>query len=143
MQILISCTLGFILDLLFGDPSYILHPVVIIGKLIEKFEGFIRSKLPSSNKAELLGGGVVAVLIPLITGVFTFSICYFTYKIHPLISLVFQTLWCWQALAIKGLADESKKVYNELIKNDLPSARKVVSRIVGRDTDSLDYDGVT
>lgn len=38
---------------------------------------------------------------------------------------------------------ESCNVYKELKKNDLPAARKAVSRIVGRDTDALSMEGVT
>ena len=51
--------------------------------------------------------------------------------------------WCAQSLAAKGLVQESCNVYKELKKNDLPAARKAVSRIVGRDTDALSMEGVT
>ena len=44
-------------------------------------------------------------------------------------------LWCAQALAATGLAQESTNVYRQLEKDDLPAARKAVSRIVGRDTE--------
>ena len=50
---------------------------------------------------------------------------------------------CWQILALKSLKAESKKVYDELAKSDLPAARKAVSMIVGRDTTELDETGVT
>ena len=32
--------------------------------------------------------------------------------------------WCAQSLAAKGLVQESRNVYKELKKNDLPAARK-------------------
>ena len=51
--------------------------------------------------------------------------------------------WCGQALAAKGLAQESTNVYRELVKPDLPAARRAVSRIVGRDTQDLTLEGVT
>ena len=51
--------------------------------------------------------------------------------------------WCGQALAAKGLMQESMNVYRELVKDDLPAARKAVSRIVGRDTEALTAEGVT
>ena len=51
--------------------------------------------------------------------------------------------WCGQALAAKGLVQESTIVYWELVKDDLPAARKAVSRIVGRDTEALTAEGVT
>ena len=46
-------------------------------------------------------------------------------------------------LAAKGLAQESMNVHKELVKGDLPAARKAVSRIVGRDTQNLTAEGVT
>ena len=51
--------------------------------------------------------------------------------------------WCGQALAARGLVQESTNVYKELKKPDLPGARKAVSRIVGRDTAELTAEGVT
>ena len=51
--------------------------------------------------------------------------------------------WCAQALAARGLVQESTNVYKELVKPDLPAARRAVSRIVGRDTAALTAEGVT
>ena len=51
-------------------------------------------------------------------------------------------VWCWQALAMRDLAAESRNVWRELQKEDLPAARKAVGRIVGRDTDRLTAEGV-
>ena len=44
---------------------------------------------------------------------------------------------------VSGLAQESRNVYKELQKQDLPAARKAVARIVGRDTQNLTAEGVT
>ena len=65
------------------------------------------------------------------------------YRLHPAAGFALETLWCWQALALRGLADESGKVYAQLAKGDLPAARRAVGRIVGRDTGSLTAAGVT
>ena len=63
--------------------------------------------------------------------------------LHPLLGLAVQMFWCGQALAAKGLVQESTNVYVELKKGSLPAARKAVSRIVGRDTEALTAEGVT
>ena len=44
---------------------------------------------------------------------------------------------------MRGLASESRNVWRQLDKNDLPAARKAVGRIVGRDTECLTAEGVT
>ena len=47
---------GFVLDLLFGDPAWLPHPVVYMGKAISKLEKFLRPRLPKTPQGELLGG---------------------------------------------------------------------------------------
>ncbi len=55
---------GFVLDALFGDPAWLPHPVVYMGKAISRLEKFLRSRLPKTPQGELLGGAVVAFCLP-------------------------------------------------------------------------------
>jgi len=52
-------------------------------------------------------------------------------------------VWCWQALAMRGLRDESRNVYRALTGGTLEQGRAAVARIVGRDTAALSAGGVT
>ena len=92
---------------------------------------------------ELLGGAVTAFCLPVGTFLITSLVCLAAAKLSPWLGLAVQMFWCGQALAAKGLAQESTNVYHELVRNDLPAARKAVSRIVGRDTQDLTAEGVT
>ena len=134
---------GFVLDCLFGDPAWLPHPVVFMGKAISRLEAFLRPRLPKTPKGEVLGGAIVAFCLPVGTLLFTGAVCWGAARLHPLLGLAVQMFWCGQALAARGLAQESTNVYRELIKPDLPAARKAVSRIVGRDTAALTAEGVT
>ena len=134
---------GFVLDALFGDPAWLPHPVVFMGRAIARLEGFLRSRLPKTPKGEVLGGAIVAFCLPVGTLVFTGAVCRGAARLHPLLGLAVQMFWCAQALAARGLVQESTNVYKELIKPDLPAARRAVSRIVGRDTAALTAEGVT
>lgn len=134
---------GFLLDLLLGDPTWMPHPVIYMGKAITKLEHFLRPRLPQTKQGEFLGGCILAAALPVGSLFFFGGMCWIAYRIHPVLGFFLQTLWCWQALAMKGLAQESKNVYLELEKHDLPSARIAVSRIVGRDTAELTEEGVT
>ena len=134
---------GFVLDCLFGDPAWLPHPVVFMGKAISWLEAFLRPRLPKTPKGEVLGGAIVAFCLPVGTLLFTGAVCWGAARLHPLLGLAVQMFWCGQALAARGLAQESTNVYRELIKPDLPAARKAVSRIVGRDTAALTAEGVT
>ena len=133
---------GFVLDALFGDPAWLPHPVVYMGKAISKLEKFLRPRLPKTPQGELLGGAIVAFCLPVGTFVLTGLVCWGAARLHPLLRLAVQMFWCGQALAARGLVQESTNVYIELKKPDLPGARKAVSRIVGRDTAELTAEGV-
>ena len=134
---------GFELDAIFGDPAWLPHPVVYMGKAISRLEKFLRARLPKTPQGELLGGAVVAFCLPVGTLLLTGLVCWGAAMLHPLLGLAVQMFWCGQALAAKGLMQESTNVYYELVKDDLPAARKAVSRIVGRDTEALTAEGVT
>ena len=134
---------GFVLDALFGDPAWLPHPVVYMGKAISKLEKFLRPRLPKTPQGELLGGAIVAFCLPVGTFLLTGLVCWGAARLHPLLGLAVQMFWCGQALAARGLVQESTNVYKELEKPDLPGARKAVSRIVGRDTAELTAEGVT
>ena len=134
---------GFVLDCLFDDPAWLPHPVVYMGKAISALEKRLRARLPKTPQGELLGGAIVAFCLPVGTFLLTSLVCLGAARISPWLGLAVQMFWCGQALAAKGLAQESTNVYRELVKPDLPAARRAVSRIVGRDTQDLTLEGVT
>ena len=134
---------GFELDAIFGDPAWLPHPVVYMGKAISRLEKFLRARLPKTPQGELLGGAVLAFCLPVGTLLLTSLVCLGAARVSPWLGLAVQMFWCGQALAAKGLVQESTNVYVELKKGSLPAARKAVSRIVGRDTEALTAEGVT
>lgn len=134
---------GFVLDAIFGDPAWLPHPVVYMGKAISVLEKGLRARLPKTPEGELWGGRILAFCLPVGTLALTSLVCMGAAALHPLLGLAVQMFWCGQALAAKGLVQESMNVYRELTKPDLPAARTAVSRIVGRDTQALTAEGVT
>lgn len=143
MKICAAIVLGFLLDLWLADPAWMSHPVVIMGKCITGLEKFLRARFPATPEGERAAGRVLAVALPVGTLLLTAAVCVVANRLHPLLGLAVQTIWCWQALAVKGLAVESRRVYGCLAAEDLPGARKAVARIVGRDTQNLTEEGVT
>lgn len=134
---------GFGLDLLLADPAWMPHPVVGMGRAIAALEKQLRRLFPATPAGERAAGRVLAAALPLGTFALAAGALALAYRLHPAAGFALETLWCWQALALRGLADESGKVYAQLAKGDLPAARRAVSRIVGRDTGSLTAAGVT
>lgn len=143
MMVTAAVICGFIMDLLLGDPVKLPHPVVIMGKCIERLEGLLRRLLPESERGERAAGSILVVCMTAGTLLVTAAVCIAAYMIHPALGFAVQTLWCWQALAVKGLKSEAMNVYGRLEDGSgIDEARKAVSRIVGRDTSKLSRQGV-
>lgn len=142
MLILYAVLAGFALDLVFGDPAWLPHPVVIMGKYISWFERAVRPRFPKTPSGERRSGALLAASLPLLTLAVTWGACLLARRVHPYAEAALQTFWCAQALASRGLASESRRVFAALHAGDLAAARTAVARIVGRDVERLDAEGV-
>ena len=129
------------MDFIFGDPSWLYHPVRIIGKGIELGERILRKLF--REKHLVLAGAVLWVIIAGVSFLIPLGLLFLAQKLHPGVRFALETCWCFQILAGRSLCRESGKVYDRLQEDDLPGARRAVSMIVGRDTESLTGEGVT
>lgn len=132
-------TIGFILDLIIGDPNNPVHPVRIIGKLCSFLENIMRKIFKNSLK-------FAGLIVWLITVGVTFLVMYFivdiSKKYNTYFGIVLEGILIYFCISSKGLVVEGRKVIKYLLKNDIEGARKQLSYIVGRDTQSLDEKGI-
>lgn len=142
MYSLFAVLTGFLLDCLFGDPNFALHPIRIMGRLIGALENVFRKIFPESNGGELAGGVVLAVSVCCICFFSVFFVLRLLYGFKATVGFICESLLCWLFVAARDLKKESMNVYERLKANDLTGARKAVSMIVGRDTERLDCEGV-
>lgn len=129
---------GFILDSLLGDPYWMPHPIIFIGKWISILEKWIRKGI-SNNR---LGGCCLVVGVLMVTCLLPYGLLWLISQFSQVTAILIETFFCFQILAMKSLEKESMKVYQPLVDGDIAHARVKLSYIVGRDTDSLDYKGV-
>ncbi|MSM40337.1 MAG: cobalamin biosynthesis protein CobD [Geobacter sp.] len=122
-----------LLDLLLGDPRWLPHPVVFIGRFIAGCEKLLRRLALN----ERLAGLLLVVLTVGVTCVVAGSILHGVALIHPLAAEVVGAILGFTCLAARSLHAESAAVAGALIRDDLPAARSALSMIVGRDTDGL------
>lgn len=134
MSALIKFIIAVLLDLIIGDPYSFPHPVRAMGALINFEEGIIR-KLKESEFTYKLSGLIIALFNISISFLIPFFILHITIG-YKYLNMVLEILMMYQILAAGSLTYEAKKVYNSLGKS-LDAARKQVSYIVGRDTDSM------
>ena len=140
---ILAVVLGFVLDLLIGDPHWLYHPIRLVGALISALEKLLRGVFPKNKNGELTAGVFLLALTAGITTGCAWGLLYLAGRIHPWVRFVLETVMCYQLLATKALKDETMKVYTALSQGDLKQARYAVSMVVGRDTEVLDETGAT
>ena len=131
---------GFIIDFFVGDPHFIPHPVVAIGKLISLFDRKLRRG--NSNPQDVSRGVITVISVALISTVIPALVLWGMWAIHPIAYFVVEAIACWQLIAARQLLREGRKVQRKLEAGDIEGARYAVSMIVGRDTDVLDDKGI-
>ncbi len=136
---ILAFVLGFVLDLILGDPYWMPHPIRLIGTLIAKLEKQLNH---GKKKRQLPCGRILVFLVTGITGLTTLVVICGGYLLGKLPGVVIETILSYYILATKCLKVESMKVYHALSAGDVEGARKAVSMIVGRDTSVLDDVGI-
>ena len=134
--------IGFLLDFVIGDPESWWHPVRGIGWLIGWLERLLIKCFPESPTGEIAAGGILAVLVLIVTGGTTAGILAVAGWMHPALRFLILCVMSWQILAARSLKTESMKVLKALKEEDVEKAREAVSRIVGRDTRPLSEEGI-
>ena len=143
MMTLGAIVAGFILDLIFGDPHWLPHPICLIGNLIGFLEKNLRRLLAPGKTALLLGGALMVVIVLSLSYVVPYAVLMLAEQASPWLRFALETIMFYQIFATKCLRDESMKVYTALHNNDLVDARVKLSWIVGRDTKELTAEEVT
>ncbi len=130
----IILSLAFLLDLIFGDPRYRFHPIRLIGRLIELN---YRLALRIPIKKKILG-------LFILLGVLSFSEFVYFFCIYLLgnASLLLDIYLSYSFIAIKDMADHLFPIAKSLEEGKIDDARRFLSKIVGRITDSLDQEAI-
>ena len=123
---------GFLLDLLLGDPEWLYHPVRLIGKYISFAEKRLRSRGGDlRKKAVILTGSTI-----FLTMASTALILWLLHLAGRIPLFIGMTLMNWMGIAVRCMAKEARDVERSFDRG-IDAARKQVARIVGRDTDRL------
>ena len=140
-----SLLIGWLLDLLIGDPQKWPHPVVWFGKMIASGEKTLNKGNHRKLKGALMAIGLILFVFALawmlrrVLGIFALFIYDGTheqmYQI-PVLLYIFDAIAIFYCLAGTTLIREVRAVFLALDRS-LEEGRKQVARIVGRDTSEL------
>lgn len=142
MKIVLSVlplAIGFVLDMILGDPYSLPHPIRLIGRLIAALEKAMRKRFPEKER---LGGTLTAVIVLLLSTGVPLGILIACFNVNVWLGAAVEGFFCYYLLAAKCLKKESMKVYRAIEEKDVEKARQAVSMIVGRDTKPLDEKGI-
>jgi adenosylcobinamide-phosphate synthase len=130
---------AFLLDLAIGDPTWLPHPVILMGKFISWGEQFLWS-----GKAwqDFFVGMILSLALIALSAGATWALVYALTFLPPLIAFVLTVALASTTLATRGLLDAVTRVENPLRSGNLIKARENLAHIVGRDTATLDEDKV-
>lgn len=127
--------LGYVMDLVFGDPYWFPHPVRFIGKLISKTEKFIRKHAKSEKSLKYWG--ILMWLVPVVTTALVTTLIVKIASFNKYVEIFVSAFIIYTTLSTKCLKDEATKIYNVLETGDIKKSRVQLSYIVGRDTTNL------
>lgn len=133
--------LAYALDLIFGDPERLPHPVRWIGWAVKLFEKALRpaAKTPTAQR---LAGVIMTVLIVAGVWLTAYLALYYSYRSSFVLFFLLSVWMVWTSLSIKSLKTEAEAVLEALKTDGIAGARKRLSRIVGRDTENLTEEDV-
>lgn len=131
----VAVLLAFLVDLAVGDPPRLPHPVIIIGKTISALE---RVSYSPGKPGGILCGGLTALAVVGTAYAATAALLFFLKWVHPWLAVAAEIWLISTTLAARGLARAAGDVLRPLAAGDLQLARRMVGRIVGRETGSME-----
>ena len=125
-----------VLDALIGDPHWLPHPVRVMGRCIRWFDQEVR-RISQSAISLRVAGICLAIGMPTVTFVLASIVIEEAEQFAEWFGASMSIVLASMTLAARDLWDHVRAVEGPLQAGDLPSARRAVAMIVGRDTVGL------
>lgn len=132
LKVSVPLIVGYLLDLLLGDPRWLPHPIRLFGNVIS-----FGDKWLNNGKARMLKGVALTMVFCFFVFLFFYFTIYYLYQLNSFAYYSFASIFVFYGLANKSLLDEGKEVFTALHQKGLEAGRKRLSWIVGRDTSNL------
>lgn len=129
---ILALVIGFVLDLLLGDPTWIYHPVCIIGKYISFAEKKLRARGGNLRRSAVILTASTVLLTMMVVALILWAAS----LLGRVPLLIVMALLDWMGIAVNCMAKEARGV-EKALEHGVEAGRKQVARIVGRDTQTL------
>ncbi|MCS1351851.1 adenosylcobinamide-phosphate synthase CbiB [Mechercharimyces sp. CAU 1602] len=146
MRVALLLLLAYGLDRWIGDPSWLPHPVIAMGKMISWLERCLLT-IGRSVSFSRWGVRLLGAILPLVIvgGVYTLTwwlVMWCTREWNNSIAFLLEVGLIATTIATKGLAEAAQAVQRALQQGEIKEARARLKLIVGRDTDHLEEEEV-
>lgn len=150
-EICLIIATAIMIDWIVGDPKWITHPVILIGRWIKKVELLlypdhkksVSSNQPYSKRGLIYRGSLLSMSTLLISTGIMLALMAFSGWIHPWLGYAVNTWFISTTIAVKGLKDAAMLVYNPLVQGNLTDARTYIGYIVSRDQEVMGESEIT
>ena len=130
-RLILPLLIGWLLDLLLGDPAWLPHPVVGFGKMIAFGE-----KRLNKGCHRMLKGAIMSVFLIVLVFAVTWFVRSLLFTFHISLFILCDSIIVFYCLAGTTLIREVREVFHA-VDRSLDEGRRQVARIVGRDTSEL------
>ncbi|UHG94288.1 adenosylcobinamide-phosphate synthase CbiB [Spirosoma oryzicola] len=130
--VILPLLIGYVLDLLIGDPDNWPHPIRLFGSTI----AFCERRL-NRGPFRFEKGAALTITLCVLVYLFFYGLNQLLLIIHPVLFVLVNGLFVWYGLANNNLITEGRAVFRVLERDGIEAGRRQVSRIVGRDTSRL------
>jgi adenosylcobinamide-phosphate synthase len=123
-------------DYLIGDPRWLIHPVQVMGWIVQKYTEFTL-KLDLRPLQRRFSGIVLGLSLIIGSGLIGWLIVKTTYDLNRWLGWGIEIILLASCFAGRSLRQAAEDVLQPLLSKDLNTARTRLSMYVGRDTDNL------
>jgi adenosylcobinamide-phosphate synthase len=123
-----------VLDAIWGDPRYSLHPIRLMGRTLAAFERLLRG----AGLDGYLGGCLLFLALAATWVVVPSAGIALLFNWSPAAAVVASAFLIYSLIALRDLIDHTQAVESAVRGDDLSKARAAVAMLVGRDTTKMD-----
>ncbi len=130
--IILPLIIGYILDLIFGDPRNWPHPIVGFGNMIS-----LGTNKLNHGEHRIAKGALMSLSLSFFVYISFFLLSNFILGFEKWAFIAFTSVFVFYGLANRSLLQEGYEVFKHLEEKGLEAGQKRLSWIVGRDTKGL------
>lgn len=138
---LAALAMGYLLDLLFGDPKIFIYPQNLIKAFCIKLEKILRKAYSDTSEAQRVAGIMYFLVTVAIVGGVSAVLLMVCYKLWTVLGILVEGIMCWSAISIRSLRSSAAGVLRCVKAGNINGAQRRLKDISNRDVEDIDLDG--